>query len=41
MRQILEFIIARIHYLWQDSWFRITGSEVSVSNGDDSVIVVV
>lgn len=40
MEQILEFVVAHMGYLWRDARFRITGSEVTTSNGGNSIVVI-
>ena len=40
MTQILSFLAAFMGYLWDGARFRITGSQVSTSNGGDAVLVV-
>lgn len=40
MNLILAFIVAHMRYLWTGARFRITGSEVSTSNGGDALLIV-
>ena len=40
MNLILAFIAAHMGYLWDGARYRITGSEVSTSNGGDALLLV-
>ena len=40
MNLILAFIAAHMGYLWDGARYRITGSEVSTSNGGDALLMV-